>query len=78
MTDSTLTVTANVIGINFQSGALSLSGVTVTGGSYCVYQLAGSSKLRGTKLHGYGYIGYYLAAGDLHSGRRPRRATTTS
>jgi hypothetical protein len=68
MTDSTITNTASVIGINFQSGTLTLSGDTITGGSYCVYQLSGSSKVRGTKLHDYGFIGYYLAKGDLDLG----------
>jgi hypothetical protein len=68
MRDSTLTNTASVIGINFQSGTLTLSGDTITGGSYCVYQLSGRSTVRGTKLRDYGFIGYYLAKGDLDLG----------
>jgi hypothetical protein len=68
MTDSTITLNANNFGINFQGAALTLSGVTIQGGSYGVYQLSGNSKVRGTKIRDYGDIGYYLAEGSIDLG----------
>jgi hypothetical protein len=68
VTDSTITLNADNFGINFGGETLTLSGVTIEGGHYGVYQLQGSAKLRGTKIRDYGYIGYYLAQGDLDLG----------
>jgi hypothetical protein len=33
-----------------------------------VYQLSGSARVRGTTLRDYGFVGYYLAQGDLDLG----------
>jgi hypothetical protein len=68
VTDSTITLNADNFGVNFAGGTLSLSGVTTQGGKYGVYQLAGTAKLRGTKIRDYGFMGYYLAQGDLDLG----------
>ena len=68
VTDSTITLNADNFGVNFQGQTLTLSGVTIEGGHYGVYQLSGTAKVRGTKIQDYGYMGYYLAQGDLDIG----------
>jgi hypothetical protein len=68
VTDSTITLNADNFGINFAGETLTLSGVTIEGGHYGIYQLSGNAKLRGTKIRNFGYIGYYLAQGDLDLG----------
>jgi len=66
--DSTIDIAAKTFGINLQSGTLSLSNTAISGGNYGVYQLSGTSKVRDTTIGGYGFIGYYLAAGALDLG----------
>jgi hypothetical protein len=68
VTDSTITLNADNFGINFAGKTLTLSGVTIESGKYGVYQLSGNAKLRGTKIRDYGFMGYYLAQGDLDLG----------
>jgi hypothetical protein len=68
VTDSTITLKADNFGVNFGGQTLTLSGVTIQGGKYGVYQLSGSGKVRGTQVRDYGYMGYYLAQGDLDLG----------
>jgi hypothetical protein len=68
VTDSTIALAADNFGINFGGDTLALSGVTIVGGHYGVYQLSGNAKLRATKIRDYGYIGYYLSQGDLDLG----------
>ena len=68
VTDSTITLNADNFGVNFAGETLTLSGVTIEGGHYGVYQLSGNAKARGTKIQDYGYIGYYLAQGNLDIG----------
>jgi hypothetical protein len=68
VTDSNITLNADNFGVNFGGQSLTLTGVTIEGGKYGVYQLAGSVKLRGTKIRDYGFMGYYLSQGDLDLG----------
>jgi hypothetical protein len=68
VTDSMITLNADNFGINFAGQTLTLSGVTIESGKYGVYQLSGNAKLRGTKIRDYGFMGYYLAQGDLDLG----------
>jgi hypothetical protein len=68
VTTSTITLNADNFGINFGGQTLMLAGVTIEGGHYGIYQLSGSAKLRGSHIRDYGYIGYYLAQGDLDLG----------
>ena len=68
VTDSTITLKADNFGVNFGGQTLTLSGVTIQGGNYGVYHLSGSAKVRGTKILDYGFMGYYLAQGDLDLG----------
>lgn len=65
--DSTIADFGN-FGINFSGSTLVLSGVTIQGGNYNVYQLSGRSKVRRSKLLDYLTVGYYLAEGDLDLG----------
>jgi hypothetical protein len=67
VSDSTITE-VKTFGINFRGDTLELSGVTIEGGNYDVYQLSGRSKVRRSKMHDYIFIGYYLAAGELDLG----------
>ncbi len=55
-------------GISLQAGTLTLDDCDISGGRYGLYQLAGSSRLRRTKLSNYESIGLYLAAGSLDLG----------
>jgi hypothetical protein len=66
--DSTFTLLTDNFGINFAGQTLTLSGVTIQGGNYGVYHLSGTAKVRGTQIRDYGFIGYYLAQGDLDLG----------
>jgi hypothetical protein len=66
--DTTITVDANVFGINFGGRSLELANVTITGGKYGVYQLSGNARVRQTQIRDYAFIGYYLAEGDLDLG----------
>jgi hypothetical protein len=68
VTDSTFTLNGDNFGINFGGGTLTVSGATISGGRYGIYQLSGTAKVRGTKILDYGYMGYYLAQGDLDLG----------
>jgi hypothetical protein len=68
VTDTSITLNADNFGVNFGGHTLTLTGVTIEGGKYGVYQLAGDVKLRGTKIRDYGFMGYYLAQGDLDLG----------
>ena len=68
VTGSSFTLSADNFGVNFGGQTLTLSGVTIQGGKYGVYHLTGSAKVRGTKILSYGYMGYYLAQGDLDLG----------
>jgi len=68
LTDSTITLDTDNFGINFGGATLTLSGVTIKGGHYGVYQLSGNAKVRGTQIGDYAYMGYYLAQGDLDLG----------
>jgi hypothetical protein len=68
VTDSTITLNGDNFGINFGGKTLTVSGCTIKGGRYGIYQLSGSTKLRGTKILDYGFMGYYLAQGDLDLG----------
>jgi hypothetical protein len=65
---ATFTAGSSPYGINLEAGTMTLSDVTVHGNQYGVYQLAGSSKVRGTKIDGYASIGLYFASGDLDLG----------
>jgi hypothetical protein len=65
--DSTISG-VETFGINFRGSTLELSGVTIEGGNYDVYQLSGRSRVRRSKLRDYRFIGYYLAAGELDLG----------
>jgi hypothetical protein len=67
-TGSTFSAGAAPYGIDLKTGTMTLSDVTVHGNQYAVYQLAGSSKLRGCKLDGYDSIGLYFASGSLDLG----------
>jgi hypothetical protein len=66
--DTTITLDANVFGINFNGASLALTGVTITGGKYGVYQLSGDVRVRQTTIRDYAFIGYYLAQGNLDLG----------
>jgi hypothetical protein len=68
VSDSTITLNADNFGVNFAGGALTLTGVTIVGGKYGVYHLSGDVTLRGTKIRDYGFMGYYLAQGNLDLG----------
>jgi Protein of unknown function (DUF1565) len=68
VTNSTITLNADNFGINFAGQTLTLAGVTIEGGHYGIYQLSGRAKVRGTKIRDFGYMGYYLAQGDLDLG----------
>lgn len=68
VSDTTITLNSDNFGVNFMGDTLTLTGVTIVGGKYGVYQLAGDVKLRGTKIRDYGFMGYYLAQGDLDLG----------
>jgi hypothetical protein len=68
VTDSNITLNADNFGVNFAGQTLTLTGVTIEGGKYGVYQLAGNVTLRGTKVRDYGFMGYYLAQGNLDLG----------
>ena len=68
VTGSDIRADLGPFGINFNGGKMTLTDVTVEGTEYGVYQLAGTSKVRGSKFTGYSSIGYYYAAGDLDLG----------
>jgi hypothetical protein len=55
-------------GISLRAGNLTLQDCVITGGSYGVYQLTGSSRLRRTRVDGYTSIGLYFASGALDLG----------
>ncbi|HEX3853350.1 MAG TPA: DUF1565 domain-containing protein, partial [Polyangiaceae bacterium] len=65
---ATFTAGSSPYGINLKAGVMTLTDVTVHGNQYGVYQLAGTSKVRGTKIDGYASIGLYFASGDLDLG----------
>jgi hypothetical protein len=65
---ATFTAGSSPYGINLKAGTMTLTDVTVHGNQYGVYQLAGTSKVRGTKIDGYASIGLYFASGDLDLG----------
>jgi hypothetical protein len=68
VTNSTITLNADNFGVNFAGQMLTLTTVTINGGKYGVYQLAGNVKVRSTKVRDYGFMGYYLAQGNLDLG----------
>ena len=68
VTGSDFQANSGPYGINFNGGKMSLVDSTVEGNEYSVYQLAGTSKVRGSKFTGYSSIGYYYAKGDLDLG----------
>ncbi len=68
VTDSSITLIADNFGINLGGGTLTTSGLTIQGGNYGIYQLSGNTKLRGTKISGYVFMGFYLAQGSLDLG----------
>lgn len=68
VTDTSIDVEAEHYGVHLMNGAMSLSGVTITGGTYGVFQTAGSGRLQGTKILDYEYVGYYLETGLLDLG----------
>jgi hypothetical protein len=68
LTDSAITLVSDSFGVNFHGRMLNLTGVTVTGGNYGIYQLQGSSRTRGTTIRDYKFIGFYMAQGDLDLG----------
>ena len=68
VTSSTFHALTAPYGIGLRAGTMSLADVTVQGNQYSVYQIAGTSKLRNTKLNGYSSIGFYFAKGDLDLG----------
>jgi len=68
VTDSSITLSSDNFGINLAGGALTLSGVTIQGGNYGIYQLSGNTKARGTKIKDYVFMGFYLAQGTLDLG----------
>jgi hypothetical protein len=68
VTDSSITLSTDNFGINLGGGTLTLSGVTIQGGNYGVYQLSGNTKARGTKIRDYVFMGFYLAQGTLDLG----------
>ena len=68
MTHSHFNALTAPYGIGLRAGTMSLEDVTVQGNQYSVYQIAGTSKLRNTKLQGYSSIGFYFAKGDLDLG----------
>jgi hypothetical protein len=67
-TDSTFSAGPAPYGINIHGGTMQLANVTVQGNEYSVYQLAGTSKVRGSHFTGYSSIGFYFAKGDLDLG----------
>ncbi|HTA19742.1 MAG TPA: hypothetical protein VK989_10645, partial [Polyangia bacterium] len=68
VTDSSITLMTDNFGINLGGGTLTTSGLTIQGGNYGIYQLSGNTKLRGTKISGYVFMGLYLAQGSLDLG----------
>jgi len=68
VTNSTITLNADNFGVNFAGQTLTLTTVTINGGKYGVYQLAGDVKVRASKIRDYGFMGYYLAQGNLDLG----------
>ena len=67
VTNSTITLNADNFGVNFAGQTLTLTTVTINGGKYGVYQLAGNVMVRSTKILDYGFMGYYLAQGRSRS-----------
>jgi hypothetical protein len=65
---TTFSAGSSPYGINLKAGTMTLTDVTVHGNQYGVYQLAGSSTVRRTKIDGYASIGLYFASGDLDLG----------
>jgi hypothetical protein len=68
ITGSTLTAGMAPYAINLKSGTMSLDSDKLIGNQYSVYQLKGTSKVRGCELSGYQSIGFYYAQGDLDLG----------
>jgi hypothetical protein len=68
ITSSSIHAGAAPYGISKRSGDLSLNDVSVDGGNYALYQLAGSSTLRGSQLTDFESIGLYFASGELDLG----------
>ncbi len=68
VTNSSITLRTDNFGINLGGGTLTLSGVTIQGGNYGIYQLSGNTKARGTKISDYVFMGFYLAQGTLDLG----------
>ena len=68
LTNSTVRAGSSPYGISLRSGALSLTDAIVEGNNYSVYQTAGKSTLRRTKLRGYSSVGLYFASGELDLG----------
>ncbi len=68
ITGSRIHAGAGPYGISLRAGSLSLSESNVDGGNYGVYQLAGRSRLRRTRLSDYGSIGLYFASGAVDLG----------
>lgn len=65
---STIRAGESAYGISLRLGSLSLSDVTIQGGSYSIYQIYGDAKLRRSHLEGYRSIGFYYASGTLDLG----------
>ncbi|HEY2899204.1 MAG TPA: DUF1565 domain-containing protein [Polyangia bacterium] len=68
MKDSQITVSTLYYGVQLQAGMMSLSGVTIDGGTYGIYHSAGTAALRNTTIKNFSFVGYYLSMGDLDLG----------
>ena len=64
-------------GLSLRAGTTSLADATVEGDQYGVYQLGGSSKVRGTKISGYSSIGLYFATGNMDLGTATEAGNNT-
>jgi len=64
-------------GLSLRAGTISLSDATVEGNQYGVYQLGGSSKVRGSKISGYASIGIYFATGNMDLGTATEAGNNT-
>jgi hypothetical protein len=65
---STVRAASGPYGMTIRAGRAELDDVAIKGSSYCVYQIAGRTRLRRSRLTGYRSIGLYLASGELDLG----------
>jgi hypothetical protein len=70
MKDSQIAVSTLYYGVQLQDGMMSLSGVTIDGGTYGIYHSAGTAALRNTTIKNFSFVGYYLSMGDLDLGTK--------